>query len=141
MPLYGNPNPLYVPYVLGGKLIGANFNSTADQAIPIASPHPKYRLAQIVVANASISLTTAQGGLYSAASKGGTTLVANTQAYITLTGAAVNSAGSVMLPTVVAAPGNTTLWDIGTIYFSLTTPQGAPATADIYIIILPLPIV
>lgn len=113
-----------------GWLYGANFNSTSDQAIQIAVPSRYYLLDSIVIDNASVSLTTAAGGFYTAASKGGVALVANTQTYSTLTAAAVNASGSAMLATIATAGQNNQL-NANPIYFSLTTPQGAAATADI----------
>lgn len=118
-----------------GRLIGANMNSTADQAIPISFPSATYQIDSIDISNASISLTTAVGGFYPSASKGGTAIVANSQAYSTLTAAAVNAAGSTMTATLAVT---TAAWNLRTIYFSLTTPQGAAATADIRIYCRPL---
>ena len=71
--------------ILLGKLIGANMNSTADQQITMFSNPSKFILRRIVVTNASVSLTTAAGGVYTAASKGGTAVVAAAQAYSSLT--------------------------------------------------------
>jgi hypothetical protein len=123
--------------VLGGVLIGANMNSTADQAIQINSPALHYVIESIWVSNASISLTTAQGGFYTGAGKTGTTLVANTQAYSTLTAAAVDATGSSVAMTLAATGAQTTTLDVARIYFALTTAQGAAATANIRIYIRP----
>lgn len=120
-----------------GQLLGANFNSTSDQAIPVSVPSNRYRLDTITISNASISLTTAQGGFYTGASKTGTTLVANSQAYSTLTAAAIDAAGSLMAATLDTG-ATTSMLDVSTIYFSLTTEQGAAATADIRLSCQPL---
>jgi hypothetical protein len=120
-----------------GWLQSANMNSTADQAIPISVPSSTYMLDSIVISNASVSLSTAAGGFYTAASKGGTTLVANTQAYSTLTAAAVNAAGSSMSATL-GTGATTSALNASPIYFSLTTGQGAAATADIRVYCRPL---
>lgn len=114
-----------------GKLIGANMNVTTDQAIVLqdfgaSGEYTKYMLDSIRVKNASISLTTAVGGVYLAASKT-TAVVANSQVYSALT-----AVGKWVALTLA----NTALTDVltaSTIYFSLTTAQGAAATADIYI--------
>jgi hypothetical protein len=127
-----------------GRLIvsgrGLNFNTTADQPIAIPQYITAFRIANIIITNASISLTTAQGGFYPAASKGGTPIVANSQAYSALT----TSAG---LMTAALAPfGSGTRFsaaNLGTIggllaiWFSLSVAQGAAAaaTADIYFVI------
>lgn len=113
-----------------GELLGANMNTTADQPIQITVPSALYDIDAIEVSSASTSLTTAVGGVYPAASKGGTAIVANSQAYSTLTAAAPNAAGSTMLLTLAGGVA-TTAYNLGTIYFSLTTPQGAAATANI----------
>jgi len=116
--------------ILLGSLIAANFNSTADQQITIFDNPSKYILRRIVVANASTSLTTAAGGIYTAASKGGTAVVAASQAYTTLTGSTLfldltlNTTSSANITVKSAIPN---------LYFSLTTAQGAAATADIYV--------
>lgn len=105
-----------------GKLIGANMNSTADQAITIGSGN--YIIRRITVTNASVSLTTAVGGVYPTTSKGGTALVAAGQVYTTL------SAPTKVLDATLATTDRQT---VTTIYLSLTNPQGSTATADIYI--------
>ena len=109
-----------------GRLIGANMNSTGDQ--PIAINAAKYVIRRIVVVNASANLTLAVGGFYTAASKGGTAIVANTQIYTALTAAAK------FLDVTLAAILGTDVRTEGTLYFSLTTAQGSAATADIFII-------
>jgi len=109
-----------------GSLTGADFNVTTDQAITISFA-TNYIIRKIIVTNASISLTTAQGGFYTATAKGGDTLVAATQAYTALTAAAK------YLDATLAAIVTTDRRTEGTLYLSLTTGQGAAATADVYI--------
>lgn len=109
-----------------GTLRSANMNSTADQFIPLNTGI--WIPTGILITNASTSLTTAVGGFYPSAAKGGTALVANTQVYSALT------SGTVALYATLAANISTTRYSQNFIYFSLTTPQGAAATADIYVI-------
>lgn len=111
-----------------GTLRAANFNSTADQAIAIPATTTAWAPTAIWVTNASISLTTVIGGFYPAASKGGTALVAATQTYATAT------SSSIIVATTLAAGVATTRYAINTVYLSLTTAQGAAATADVYLI-------
>lgn len=114
-----------------GKLIGANMNVTTDQAIPITRiGTQKYLITKIVVTNASTSLTNADGGIYTATSKGGTAIVAAAQVYTALTAATVAL-------NLTLAVNNT--YTLDNIYLSLTGAQGGAATADIYVfgIILP----
>ena len=117
-----------------GRLLGANFNTTADQAIPISVPSPIYAVEFIWVSNPSVSLTTAAGGIYSAASKGGVAVVASSQAYSVLTTNAANTSGNGLLLTLATAGGNQTIYNVNTMYLSLTTAQGAAATADVRVV-------
>lgn len=114
------------------QLLGANFNTTNDQQIAIPTTITKFQLTRIVVTNASVSLTTAVGGFYPQVAKGGTSLVANTQVYSSLT------AASVLLNPTLTSYANTTALTASiltsfSIYFALTTSQGVAATADIYL--------
>lgn len=114
-----------------GSLIGADMNVTTDQAIPITRiGSQKYLITKIVVTNASTSLTAADGGIYTATSKGGTAIVAAAQVYTALTAATVAL-------NLTLAVNNT--YTLNNIYLSLTGAQGGAATADIYVfgIILP----
>ena len=108
-----------------GQLISANMNSTADQSIAINGA--KYIIDKVIVTNVSTSLgaSVAAGGFYSAASKGGTIIVAAAQLYTVLTAASKFTALTMALTTdsLTANP----------IYFSLTTAHGSAATADIYV--------
>lgn len=109
-----------------GMLKSADFNTTLDQAVPIIlASGQRYAITDIWVTNASLSLTTAVGGFYSQASKGGTTIVANTQVYT-----ACGSSTGLQRTTLAIT---TTMFTVNPVYLSLTTPQGAPATADVYV--------
>jgi hypothetical protein len=116
---------------------GANFNSTADQPIAIPQRITAFQLTSIIITHASISLTTAVGGFYPAASKGGTPIVAASQAYSALT------TSDKLMTATLASFGSTTrfsssnLGSIGgflQIWLALTTPQGAVASADVYLV-------
>lgn len=121
-------NPLAGAMRVLGTLRAANMNSTADQAIAIPATITKWAPTAIWATNCTGSLTLASGGVYPSASKGGTALVAATQAYSALTGS------TVVLPMTMAANIATTLQTVATVYFSLTTASGAAATCDIYIL-------
>lgn len=110
------------PRILG-KLLGANMNTVADQAIVLG--YGAAIVTDIIITNASLSLTLAAGGFYTAAAKGGTPIVAAGQLYAALT------AAGLALKATIAAPVRVTN---GQIFFALTTAQGAAATADIYIV-------
>lgn len=126
--------------VLGGVLKGANFNTTADQPITITSPSTNWVVSFFYVVNPSTSLTTAAGGFYTAASKGGAQVLPSSTVYAALTSnSGTNTSGSMGRFTPNTGSGNG-VWETGsTIYFSLTTAQGSAATADIYVFIQPLP--
>lgn len=112
--------------VMLGARTGANLNSVADQAIAMCSP--LYIVRRIVVQNASISLTTAAGGIYTGAGKTGITLVAAAQVYASLTAAAK------YLDLTLEAIAGTDAMTAAALLLSLTTAQGAAATADIYVL-------
>jgi hypothetical protein len=106
----------------------ANFNSTADQVCTIPAGVTAWVPTSIIVTNCSASLTLAAGGVYPAASKGGTALVAAAQIYTALTGA------TVVFGLTLAANIATTRYTVNTAYLSLTTGQGTTATCDFYLI-------
>lgn len=105
--------------VLIGALASADFNSTADQAIALSAG--LWRITKIQTTNASLSMTTAAGGFYTAAAKGGTAVVAAAQVYTGMVLAADVVSCTIAKSVNVATP----------FYFALTTAQGAAATADI----------
>jgi hypothetical protein len=109
--------------ILLGQLIGANMNVTTDQAIPITRIGTKrYVITRITVTNASTSLTAADGGIYTAVSKGGTAVVAAAQVYTALT-------SSTVALDLTLAVNNT--YNVSNLYLSLTGTQGGAATADV----------
>ena len=122
----GPSGPINSP---AGQLVGASFNSTADQGIPITIPagYTKYLIQSIAVYNASTSLTTAAGGLYPTTSKGGTAFVASGQTYSSLTGSTIS------LNLTLTGAVSTTPLSATTLYLSLTTPQGSAATANVVV--------
>ncbi len=117
-------------YEMIGRLVGANMNATTDQPfVWLAAPATSYRATKITCTNASTSLTTAEGGVYTQASKAGTAMVAATQLYSNLTGS------TLALDLTIAATPGTTFYSSSTNppILSLTTGQGAAATADCYV--------
>ena len=105
-----------------GRLLNANMNSSSDQTITL---HPgQWKIEQVMVTKPSTSLTTAAGGVYTATAKGGTAVVAAGQVYSGLT-----TTTDVVSATIAATPTISN----NTLYLSLTTPQGAAATADVFV--------
>lgn len=110
----------------GYDLLGttvANANTTGDS--PITINYNKYVVRRIVAYDATISLTTVKGGIYTAASKGGSALVASTQSYSSLT----SSTNFVDL--TLQSPATTNYQTSTTLYFSPTTAQGADSSVTI----------
>jgi hypothetical protein len=132
-----------IPYVAPwiGRLLGANMNlagsSSAADDQPIILNVPTgvgVRITKITATNASHTLATAVGGIYSASAQGGTALVAAAQAY---TGLTVASTESLDLTLVASGgpptPANTVWTDQVQFYLNLSTAEGAAATADFYV--------
>lgn len=110
-------------------ITGANMNVTTDQPFTwLVGAGTKVSITSILAVNPSTSLDTAVGGIYPTTAKGGTAIVANTQVYSALTGAhtieALTLAATVKAIVYIAAATSLVL--------SLTTAQGAAATADLY---------
>jgi hypothetical protein len=106
-----------------GVLTGVNVNATGDNAIPIQNS-TNYSVANVIVTNASTSLTTAVCAVYPSANAQGTAIVAASTALSGNTGATVVNQLTVA-STATQAGQN--------VYFRVTTAQGAAATADVYI--------
>jgi hypothetical protein len=106
-----------------GYVQGVNVNATGDTAIPVINS-TTFSVSNVVLVNASISLTTAAAGVFTAPSAGGTAIVANA-ALSALTG-----------PTVVSqrtVASTATQTNLGNLYFNVGTAQGAAATVDVYV--------
>lgn len=118
-----------------------SFNTTNDQPISIPQRVTAFQLVGILITNASISLTTAVGGFYPQAAKAGVPIVAASQTYSLLTNSSL-----LLYPTLTSFGQNTrfstsnlgTIAGLMNIWLSLTTPQGAAATADVYLLGLDL---
>ena len=84
-----------------------------------------YIILYVIATNASISLTTAAGGLFTGPAAGGTPLVTSA-ALSALTGPTVASQRTVL---AAGAAQNTSQ----TIYWNIATAQGAAATMDLMV--------
>ena len=73
-------------------------------------------------------MTTAQGGVYTAISKGGTAIVAAGQAYTSAT-----TTSKIVPLTLATTDVQTASGGLATLYLSLTTVQGAAATCDVIV--------
>ena len=101
---------------------GVNANVTGDTVLPIINS-TSYSVKNVVFTNASISLTTALAGVFTAPAAGGTAIVANA-ALSALTGPTVVSERTVASTAVQTAQN---------LYVNVGTAQGAAATFDVYV--------
>ncbi|HEY6019563.1 MAG TPA: hypothetical protein VIY48_06570 [Candidatus Paceibacterota bacterium] len=101
---------------------GVNLNATGDTVIPVINA-TTYSVSNVILVNASVSLTTAAAGLFSAAGAGGTAIVSNA-ALSGATGPTIVSQRTVASTATLTGPN---------MYWNVGTAQGAAATGDIYI--------
>ena len=101
---------------------GVNVNATGDTVLPIINT-TGYSVSNVVFTNASISLSSAAAGLFTAPSAGGTGIVANA-ALSALTGPTIVSQRTVA-STAIQAGQN--------LYVNVGTAQGAASTMDVYV--------
>lgn len=106
-----------------GVLTGVNVNAVGDNAIPVQNTG-NFSVTNVIVTNASTSLTTAVAAVYPQPNAQGTAIVAAATA---LSG---NTGSTVVNQLTVAS---TALQSTQNIYFRVTTAQGAAATADVYV--------
>lgn len=127
-----------LPVLLGSAVV--NLNTAGDQPItldlrgfghwrPVGGTTAT---GSTLLTGASSAATTAVGGIYTAAAKGGTALVPNTQAW------AVPATTGIVLAVWQATPA-ATLQTATTLFFNLTTLEGTSRTATIYIYGILLP--
>ena len=102
---------------------GVNVNATGDQAVLRIINAQNYSVSNVVFTNASVSLSSAAAGLFTAPSAGGTGIVANA-ALSALTGSTIVSQRTVAS---TATPTSQIL------YLNVGTAQGAAATMDVYV--------
>jgi len=105
----------------------ANLNTTSVQSITPNST--KFIISDIVMANSSKAITTADGGgFYHDALKGTTLIDIDTNQLTRL--AIPDNFISLISGNLI---WNTKIWVDNTFYFAVTTPEGSPATCDVYI--------
>ena len=103
--------------------IGVNVNATGDQAVLPILNSTNYSVSNVVFTNASVSLSSAAAGLFTAPSAGGTGVVANA-ALSAMTGSTVVSQRTV---------ASTATQSGQNLYLNVGTAQGATATMDVYV--------
>jgi len=102
---------------------GVNVNATGDQAVLPIINSSNYSVSNVVFTNASVSLSSAAAGLFTAPSAGGTGIVSNA-ALSALTSSTVVSQRTVASTATQSAQN---------LYINVGTAQGATATMDVYV--------
>lgn len=115
---------LFANYGLLAEAQGINVNAVADTSLTVGAS--RYVIDRIIVANATLSLTTATAGLFTAAGGGGVTLAAD-QALSALTSSAK------YLELSEQAIVGTDVRTEGTLYFRIGTAQGSAGTVSVSI--------
>ncbi len=105
-------------------LRAANLNVTTDQAFTKNGVFTRYMITRIVARGVTGNALIAAGGIYTAAAKGGTAVVAAAQAW-----AAISALDKALTLTLAALADVLTATPI----LSLTTAAGGAATADVLI--------
>lgn len=118
--------PLIGTETLLFALEGADLDTTADQVFTKIFDFDDYIPVRVIAVDASTPVSAATGGIYTEASKGGAAIVAASQAWSGLT-----SPSKVVYPAIPAAG---MAKHSATPFLSLTTPMGAPATCNFYIL-------
>lgn len=113
-----------------GKLLGANLNTTADQLITLIGGK-KFIVTNIVITNASTNIDTAAGSNWYTGLGGTGDWIAS---YVSSTNIRflTDSTQYVAIHNAMLK-AKTTVVNGNTLYYFLSTAQGSPATADIYV--------
>jgi len=123
-------------------LSAVNFNSAnTDNAINITLPtgFTRYLVSAARIAGASASLTTATCGVFTATGAGGTAVVTSATA-ITVSTASEGTNNNAQILTVNNANTQSYLLSsVPTLYFRVQNAQGSAATANVVLVIIPLP--
>ena len=101
---------------------GANVNATGDIVLPIINS-TVYSVSNVIMVNASISLTLAAAGLFTAVAGTGTAIVANAAL-------AANTGPTVVNQRTVASTATAIVQNL---FLNVGTVQGAAATVDVYV--------
>jgi hypothetical protein len=102
---------------------GVNLNSVGDTVANVVNRIGSISVQSVIVANASVDLTTAELAVYTGAGATGTAV----KTAYALTG---NSASDKV---VITAASDTDALTVDKLYIRCTTAQGAAATADVFI--------
>jgi hypothetical protein len=121
-------------YTVSAKGVSANLVADTPVLIPLPPGFTRYRVARVTLLAPSVSLTAAQAALYNAVSGGGVA-ICSPQALSGLTSSSPATAGNAIDLTLALAAA--TFFTATTLYFRITTAQGAAATVDVILHIQP----
>lgn len=123
---------------IGFTIRGVNFNSAnTDNAIDITLPtgYTRYIVAAVRISHASHDLSTATAGLFTAAAAAGVAIVAGGSAItVSATADATNNNAQAM----TVANSGTESYTAARLYFRVGTAEGAAATGDVTVFIVPI---
>lgn len=119
---------------------GINFNSTGDTTINIALPtgYTRYVVNSAYISNASHTLASASVGIFTAVSGGGQTVATAQTPTVTATADATNN-NAMALSLTNASTESYAVATESVLYFHVATGEGSAATADVTVVITPLP--
>jgi hypothetical protein len=122
-------------YAVIAKAVSANLVADTPLAIPLPPSMTRYRVTRVsVLGGSGVPLTAAQAAVYNAASGGGVA-VCSPQALSGLTSSSPGTAGNALDLTLALAAA--TFFTAATLFFRITTAQGAAATVDVILHIQP----
>jgi hypothetical protein len=121
-------------FMVVAKSVNANVVADTTLAVPLPPGVSRYRVVRVTALATSLSLSAAAAALYTAASAGGTA-ICGPQALSGLTTSTAGAAGNAIDLTLALAAA--TFFTATTLYFRITTPQGAAATFDVLLHIQP----
>ena len=104
-------------------LRGVSLNAVGDNLLPIITS-TTFSVSNVLITNASVSLTAAAAGIFTLPNAGGTAIVANA-ALAACTSAAVVSQRAIATTNAQTSVPN--------LYLNVGTAQGAAATADVFV--------
>lgn len=114
--------------------IGLNMNITTDQAMRKYGKFTSFMITLIRAANGSISLTTAQGSLYTLAAKAGVVIMSTVTAFAGVTGPTTGAD----IATAATGKPVITILTAASLFLALTTAQGGASTMDLYVFGTPM---
>jgi Major tropism determinant N-terminal domain len=121
-------------YAVLAKAVSANLVTDTPLVVLLPPGVTRYRVTRVTALAPSVSLTAAQAAVYTAASAGGTA-ICSPQALSGLTSSSPGVAGNAIDLTLALAAA--TFFTATTLYFRISTAQGAAATFDVILHIQP----